>query len=117
MEGKRNHIVIKFFCIRTLTFAEAHFLNREYLYKSFYQLRLYGREDISVMAACMEALTMLVKTGDSSVLKEVESFSRYMEQAVDEEQLADWDREYWEKRVQEKDTALHQALTKSKQIT
>ncbi|MDX6152202.1 DUF2254 domain-containing protein [Marinococcus sp. PL1-022] len=90
---------------------------REYLYKSFYQLRLYGREDISVMAACMEALTMLVKTGDSSVLKEVESFSRYMEQAVDEEQLADWDREYWEERVQEKDTALHQALTKSKQIT
>jgi uncharacterized membrane protein len=90
---------------------------REYLYKSFYQIRLYGREDISVMAACMEALTMLVKTGDSSVLKEVESFSRYMEQAVDEEQLADWDREYWEKRVQEKDTALHQALTKSKQIT
>lgn len=90
---------------------------REYLYKSFYQIRLYGREDISVMAACMEALTMLVKTGDSSVLKEVESFSFYMERAVEDEQLANWDREYWHTRVQEKDTALHQALTKSKQIT
>lgn len=60
---------------------------------------------------------MLVKTGGPSVLKEVESFSCYMGQAVDDEQFADWDREYWQGRVQEKDTVLQQALTKSKQIT
>nr|WP_252312475.1 DUF2254 family protein [Sinobaca sp. H24] len=86
---------------------------KEYLYKSFYQIRLYGQNDISVMGACVEALTMLIKTGNHRVLQEVTSFSRYMEDAVAEEQLADWDKEYWQERVQEKENALHQERTKT----
>lgn len=87
---------------------------KEYLYKSFYQIRLYGQNDISVMGACVEALTMLIKTGDHRVLQEVTSFSRYIEDAVAEEQLADWDKEYWQERVQEKENALDWERTKTK---
>ncbi|UOR10360.1 DUF2254 domain-containing protein [Halobacillus amylolyticus] len=63
----------------------------EYLYKSFYQIRIYGSKDISVMNGVLEALYKVAAVNDYSIKEGVWRFGVYMMKAVHTEQLDELD--------------------------
>jgi len=65
----------------------------EYLYKSFYQIRLYGKHDVSVMNGVLEALYKIAKVNDDKVRKVIWDFTLYMIKAIEDEQYYSYDYE------------------------
>ncbi|WJE16902.1 DUF2254 domain-containing protein [Halobacillus sp. ACCC02827] len=70
----------------------------EYLYKSFYQIRIYGSHDISVMNGVLEALYKVALVNGNAVKEDVWRFTEYMQKAIeiDENEL---DYAYYSKQV------------------
>lgn len=71
----------------------------DYLYKSFYQIRIYGKHDISVMNAVLDALYRVAVVNKKPVKKEVWKFAEYMRSAIDEDALAELDYYYYKQLV------------------
>ncbi|KGX89880.1 DUF2254 domain-containing protein [Pontibacillus marinus] len=65
----------------------------EYLYKSFYQIRLYGKNDVSVMNGVLEALYKIAKVNDEKVREVIWDFTLYMIKAIEDEQYYSYDYE------------------------
>ncbi len=63
----------------------------EYLYKSFYQIRLYGKNDVSVMNGVLEALYKIAKVNDEKVREVIWDFTLYMIKAIEDEQYYSYD--------------------------
>ncbi len=65
----------------------------QYLYKSFYQLRIYGSKDISVMNGVLEALFKVATVNGETVKRDVWKFGLYIIRAVDVKELDELDYE------------------------
>ncbi|UOQ91761.1 DUF2254 domain-containing protein [Halobacillus shinanisalinarum] len=72
----------------------------EYLYKSFYQIRIYGSQDISVMNGVLEALYKVAVVNDDTVKGDVWEFGVYMMKAVHTEQLDELDFKHFKHQVE-----------------
>ncbi|SFC72589.1 Uncharacterized membrane protein [Bacillus sp. OV322] len=59
----------------------------DYLYKSFYQIRHYGKSDVSVMISVIQALTLIAETNEDEVKNMVMNFTEYIVQGLKKE---DW---------------------------
>ncbi|MDQ0297861.1 putative membrane protein [Salibacterium salarium] len=77
-----------------------------YLHRSFFQIRMYGKNDVSVIGGCIDALTVVAQTGKDTVRDDLLSFAEYMKEAMDEENLSSWDHDYWKERIHKFDTIL-----------
>ncbi|MBU8906109.1 DUF2254 domain-containing protein [Desertibacillus haloalkaliphilus] len=72
----------------------------DYLYKSFYQIRQYSSEDISVLAAIIEALQVIAEQNNGEIKKEIWDFSRYILEALDHQLLLELDRNYMNRKLE-----------------
>ncbi|WP_158001603.1 DUF2254 domain-containing protein [Metabacillus indicus] len=59
----------------------------DYLYTSFYQIRHYGKEDVSVMASILKALILIAETNREEIKEDIWSFSQYIYEGLD---TIDW---------------------------
>jgi uncharacterized membrane protein len=67
----------------------------EYLYKTFYQIRHFGKQDISVMAALVTALQFIAESNNDHDINDlVWEFSKYIISTIDVNQLHELDRNY-----------------------
>lgn len=68
---------------------------RDYLYKSFYQIKHYGKDDISVVYSIVEALYKLAVVSDNASLqKEVWNFNNYILENIEVSKFASMDYKY-----------------------
>ncbi|MCS1351876.1 DUF2254 domain-containing protein [Mechercharimyces sp. CAU 1602] len=74
---------------------------KDYLYKAFYQIRIYGKHDISVVCGILEALYKIALIQSAPLKKEIWSFARYIMEAVDEGSLSKLDHEYYQGHVRQ----------------
>lgn len=71
----------------------------DYLYESFYQIRYYAQEDVSVMAAILKALAFIAQ-GNSSVIKQsVWEFTLYIIEGLNRVDWLTKDREFLNKKL------------------
>ncbi len=63
----------------------------DYLYRSFYQIRLYGKKDMTVMAALLEALYTIAITSEEHVKEDTWQFAKYVMDSTDTEELHELD--------------------------
>ncbi|KAA0549960.1 DUF2254 domain-containing protein [Bacillus sp. BGMRC 2118] len=66
----------------------------EYLYKAFYQIRLYGKSDISIITALFKALLEITERNDAEIKKEVWCFAKYIVEGLQHETLLSLDKRY-----------------------
>lgn len=64
---------------------------RDYLFKSFYQIKHYGKDDISVVYSIVDTLYKVAIVSEESIQKEVWRFAKYVLEAVDIENLPSLD--------------------------
>ncbi|KGP90121.1 hypothetical protein N780_06960 [Pontibacillus chungwhensis BH030062] len=57
----------------------------EYLYKSFYQIRLYGKNDVSVMNGVLEALYKTALVNEGEIIEDIWKFSVYIIDGIKDE--------------------------------
>ncbi|MDE5413603.1 DUF2254 domain-containing protein [Alkalihalobacterium chitinilyticum] len=82
-----------------LMLKQKHF--RDYLYHSFYQIRHYANDDVSVISAIIEALIVIASHNDREVKQEIHSFSEYIIEGMNGMKFLSLDEHY-----------LHQKLEK-----
>lgn len=58
----------------------------DYLYVSFYQIRHYGKEDVSVMSSILNALILIAETNRSEIKQAVWDFSAYIFEGIKKEE-------------------------------
>ncbi|TFB21391.1 DUF2254 domain-containing protein [Filobacillus milosensis] len=83
---------------------------QEYLYKSFYQIRLYGYHDISVMNSVIEVLYKMAHVHGEKIEKDVWRFGKYMIKAVDVEKMDELDFNHFNNQVQKLATACGEEI-------
>ncbi|MEB1807001.1 MAG: DUF2254 domain-containing protein [Bacillaceae bacterium] len=71
----------------------------EILYVTFYQICHYGREDISIMLATYEALTMIAEENNQQIKNKIWMFSQYIDKSFNKEVLQDLDLQYYDEKV------------------
>ncbi|WP_209124628.1 DUF2254 domain-containing protein [Alkalihalobacillus sp. BA299] len=86
-----------------LMLKQQHF--RDYLYRSFYQVRHYANDDVSVLSAILEALNVVASYNDNDVKKEIKRFSDYIVEGMNEKTFLSLDEQYLHKKLEE--LALH----------
>ncbi|GAB4074275.1 DUF2254 domain-containing protein [Barrientosiimonas marina] len=64
---------------------------RDYLYKCFYQIKHYGKDDISVVCTMMDALYKVAVVSRASIQDEIWHFSNYVLEAIDTKNLPSMD--------------------------
>ncbi|TLS35044.1 DUF2254 domain-containing protein [Pseudalkalibacillus caeni] len=66
---------------------------QEYLYKAFYQIRIYGRNDVSVMNGVLESLTIIAENQKREIKNEVWKFHDYILTAINTKHLHELDKQ------------------------
>jgi uncharacterized membrane protein len=66
----------------------------DYLYKSFYQLRHYGKQDVSIIAEILRSLRMIGENNSEETKRLVWTFKDYILEGIDYESLQDLDMQY-----------------------
>ncbi|MFZ3578891.1 DUF2254 domain-containing protein [Virgibacillus sp. DJP39] len=66
----------------------------EYLYKSFYQIRHYGKEDISMLYAMIEVLYKIAVVSENSIKQKVWTFHYYIMDVIEPDSLSTLDNEH-----------------------
>ncbi|GGJ96095.1 hypothetical protein GCM10007063_18170 [Lentibacillus kapialis] len=64
---------------------------RDYLFKSFYQIKHYGKDDISVVYSIVDTLYKVAVVSEASIQKEVWDFTKYVLEVVDIDNLPSLD--------------------------
>lgn len=73
---------------------------RELLYKAFYQLRHYAREDVSVCASTLSVLHGIVERNDDRAIhKAIWDFSKYFIDGIETQVLLDWDKDFINEKI------------------
>lgn len=72
----------------------------EYLYKSFYQIRIYGSHDLSVMNSVLEALYNIASLRKEKISKDVWKFGQYIINAIEVDEMETLDYKRFHKKVQ-----------------
>ncbi|WP_239540156.1 DUF2254 domain-containing protein [Salimicrobium jeotgali] len=69
---------------------------RDYLYKGFYQIRLYGKQDLTVMDAMLEGLYKIAIVHHGYIKEETWEFAKYIIESTDTDEMheIDYDRFY-----------------------
>ncbi|WP_238378841.1 DUF2254 domain-containing protein [Halalkalibacillus sediminis] len=60
---------------------------RDYLYKGLYQIRLYGKKDMTVMDSLLEALYKIAITSEEHVKEDTWQFAKYIMESTDTDEL------------------------------
>ena len=87
--------------LRVLTTPKPFF---QYVYKSFYQIRHYGKDDVSVLNGILEALILTAEGQRKEIKEDVQRFHNYLMTSIDLNELPDLDR----KLLQHTSDVLHQ---------
>jgi uncharacterized membrane protein len=66
----------------------------DYLYQSFYQIRHYGKADVSVMASIIKALALIAETNEKSIKDLVWEFSDYIMEGLKREEWLQMDKKF-----------------------
>lgn len=66
----------------------------DYLYKSFYQIRHYGRDDISIIYGIMEVLYKLSVVSNNSIKQKLWKFHYYITDVIEWDFLSELDRQH-----------------------
>jgi uncharacterized membrane protein len=82
---------------------QRHF--EDYLYRCYYQIRHYGIEDVSVVAAMIDSLYLIATQNNNKSKKMVWHFSHYIQQGIKKESLLELDRAYLNEKIQQ--LAIH----------
>ncbi|MGM7700251.1 DUF2254 domain-containing protein [Pseudalkalibacillus sp. Hm43] len=73
---------------------------RELLYKAFYQLRHYAREDVSVCASTLSVLHGITERNDDrAIQKAIWDFSLYFIDGIETDVLLDWDKDFINEKI------------------
>ena len=64
------------------------------LYKTFYQIRFYGRQDVSVLAAIFESLTMIAEKNKHELKDTVWQFAKAIGEGIDRSAMIELDYQY-----------------------
>ncbi|MGB8001207.1 MAG: DUF2254 domain-containing protein [Anaerobacillus sp.] len=75
--------------LRVLTTPKPFF---QYVYKSFYQIRHYGKDDVSVLSGILEALILTAEGQRKEIKEDVQRFHNYLMTSIDLDELPDLDR-------------------------
>ncbi len=70
-----------------------------YLYKSFYQIRHYGKQDISIVSSIIEALIYVATRNDDNIKKDVWNFSEYIIEGLKQETLLSLDKKFMSEKL------------------
>ncbi len=76
--------------LRVLTTPKPFF---QYVYTSFYQIRHYGKDDVSVLNGILEALILTAEGQRKEIKADVQRFHNYLMTSIDLNELPDLDRE------------------------
>ncbi|WP_165997397.1 DUF2254 domain-containing protein [Bacillus sp. Cs-700] len=66
----------------------------QYLYKSFYQIRHYGKDDVSMLNGILDALILTADGQRKEIKADVQRFHQYLLTSIDLNDLPDLDREF-----------------------
>ncbi|WP_409254010.1 DUF2254 domain-containing protein [Bacillus sp. SCS-153A] len=69
------------------------------LYKSFYQIVHYAKQDISVILALLDAMIIIQKEMPAGRQETVFSFHKYILQNIDKENMQEWDLKYLNEKI------------------
>ncbi|WP_214729184.1 DUF2254 domain-containing protein [Exiguobacterium sp. s168] len=83
---------------------------QELLYKTFYQLRHYGEEDVSVLATMLESLGTMKRQALPAHYETIQRFIPYICSEVRFEKMNDWDRDFLQKQI---DRVLNETFVSS----
>lgn len=72
---------------------------QQLLYTTFYQLRHYGAEDISVLATMLESLGIMKKNGLPGHCETIQRFIPYICSEARFEKMNDWDRDFLQNQI------------------
>lgn len=82
----------------------------EILYSTFYQISHYGKDDISVLLAIIEALQKIVENNSDKHKKIVLDFSQYILEGIDVKQLKQLDQKKIEGRLSKLQKICHKTV-------
>ncbi|MCP8616242.1 DUF2254 domain-containing protein [Salirhabdus salicampi] len=71
----------------------------DYLYKSFYQIRQNGSDDISVLSSLISTLAFIAESNSELIKQDVWEFSQYIVEGIDREALLSLDRKHLNKQL------------------
>ncbi|MGG1684765.1 DUF2254 domain-containing protein [Pseudalkalibacillus sp. NRS-1564] len=77
--------------LRVLTTPKPFF---QYLYKAFYQIRHYGKDDVSMLNGILDALILTADGQQKEIKADVQRFHHYLLTSIDLDELPDLDREF-----------------------
>ncbi|WP_052504428.1 DUF2254 domain-containing protein [Rossellomorea aquimaris] len=80
----------------------------DYLYRSFYQLRHYGKQDISVISEILRSLRMIGENNSEDTKRMVWTFKDYILEGIDYESLQNLDMQFIMRHLDELATACRQ---------
>ncbi|MGM0753568.1 MAG: DUF2254 domain-containing protein [Bacillota bacterium] len=80
----------------------------DYLYRSFYQLRHYGKQDISIISEILRSLRMIGENNSEETKRMVWTFKDYILEGIDYESLQNLDMQYIMRHLDELATACRQ---------
>ncbi len=63
----------------------------DYLYQSFFQIRFYGRDDVAVLNALLDALHEISTHGKGAIQEDIWRFCRYIAEGIKQETFLDMD--------------------------
>ncbi|CAH0347239.1 DUF2254 domain-containing protein [Bacillus sp. CECT 9360] len=66
----------------------------DYLYESFYQIRHYGKADVSVMVSVIKALTLIADTNNDKIKSAVWDFSSYIVEGINTQEWLGLDKKF-----------------------
>ncbi|WP_349409701.1 DUF2254 domain-containing protein [Pseudalkalibacillus sp. SCS-8] len=73
---------------------------RELLYKAFYQLRHYAKEDVSVCASTLSVLHGIIeRTDDRAIHKAIWDFTLYFIDGIEKSVLLEWDKDFINEKI------------------
>lgn len=84
----------------------------DYLYECFYQIRHYGREDVSVMTSILKALSFIAQTNSPFIKQAVWDFTYYIAEGIKEVGWLSKDQAYLNKHL----TEVAKACQKPKKV-
>ncbi|WP_404405550.1 hypothetical protein [Jeotgalibacillus malaysiensis] len=73
---------------------------RDILYKTFFQLRHYGKEDVSVLTAMLEAIAFAGEGAPQQHLDSLKETARYVIEKAELDQMPAMDREWINQKLQ-----------------
>ncbi len=77
------------------------------LYETFFQLRLYGRQDVSVMSAMLDAVVIIAEENRMGINQPLEDLTDYLASGFDRQTASDLDFDFLRGKLAKIDAYLH----------